>query len=125
MFSSKDEALLTLSNLGLCAPDDFSGYIYAPLRVFIPTGTFYPLEEDQLTPVEKVIDIPGYFVCVSLHYPSTDLQNLPNNICRIISDRRAMDEGINHLIYISPDLNTVLLNTAEISPIFLGSKYTF
>lgn len=125
MFSSKEDALSQLSNLGLCTSDDFGGYVYAPLRITIPTGTYYPLEEGQENPTERVIVIPGYFVCVSLHYPSTDLQNLPNNICRLISDRHAMNEGINHLVYTAPELDPTLLVVADVSPVFLGSKYPF
>lgn len=69
--------------------------------------------------------IPGYFINIALPMPNDELINLPNEACRLISDRDAAVEGENFFVYVAPSLDLKLLSTATVSPVFMGSEYPF
>lgn len=73
-----------------------------------------------------MVQLPEYFVWISLPFIAALIQNLPNNACRIIADRDAFEAGDpNFIKYQAPDLTQEVLNTAQISPVFAGTHYPF
>ena len=78
--------------------------------------------------IPPTVQLPGYFVWVSLPEPSAVLQNAPNNACQIIADRDACNAGApiaDWLLYQSPTISAGTLLAAIISPVFAGSNYPF
>ena len=68
---------------------------------------------------------PGYFMAVALDAPDDFLIKLPNEACRIVSDREAAKFGENFFLYVAPSVDLNLLSTAVISPVYFGSEYPF
>lgn len=71
------------------------------------------------------IAIPGFFINIALDEPSQALIDLPNNVCRLVSDREAAALEENFFYYIAPSLDVKLLSNTIASPVFMGSEYPF
>ena len=78
----------------------------------------------SLTTKDGIV-IPGFFINIALDEPSQALIDLPNNVCRLVSDREAAENDENFFYYIAPSLDVKLLSNTIASPVFMGSEYPF
>lgn len=69
--------------------------------------------------------VPGYFINIALQEVSQDLIDLPNGICRLVTDREAAENDENFFVYVAPTVDLQTLSTGVISPVFMGSEYPF
>lgn len=75
--------------------------------------------------VEPAETVPGWFLWVSTREFDEGLRNLPDNACRIIADRGAYKAGKEFLVYVAPDMDTEIFETAKLRPIVAGADYPF
>ena len=111
MFASEDEAKATL--VDYVVDGEWVGSVIPNLSVTIPTG-----EDTSIT-------IPGFFINIAKHDVDQSLIDLPNETCRLVSDREAASNNENFFIYVVPSLDLKLLSTGVVSPVFMGSEYPF
>lgn len=81
---------------------------------------------DPENPIITAPEVPanGYHVWISLDHASSELQELPDNACRLIADRNAAIAGSNEfMLYHAADIGPETLMTAIIDPIPSGSNY--
>ena len=72
------------------------------------------------------VTLPGFWIAIALPKYSKDLVTLPGDVCRLVVDRDlAALNNPNFIRYVSPTVDTALLSTARVAPVFAGSAYTF
>ena len=80
----------------------------------------------ELVSPEEVL--PGFWVAIALTELSTTLRDLPNEACRLITDRDAANAGgtfQQFTVYASPSLDLQAVQSYRVAPVFAGSKYPF
>jgi hypothetical protein len=80
----------------------------------------------KLVSPEEVL--PGFWVAIALTELSTTLRDLPNEACRLITDRDAANAGgtfQQFTVYASPSLDLLQVQSYRVAPVFAGSKYPF
>jgi hypothetical protein len=80
----------------------------------------------ELVSPEEVL--PGFWVAIALTELSTTLRDLPNEACRLITDRDAANAGqsfAQFTVYASPSLDLQAVQSYRVAPVFAGSKYPF
>jgi hypothetical protein len=80
----------------------------------------------ELVSPEEVL--PGFWVAIALTELSTTLRDLPNEACRLITDRDAANAGgtfQQFTVYASPSLDLLQVQSYRVAPVFAGSKYPF
>jgi hypothetical protein len=80
----------------------------------------------KLVSPEEVL--PGFWVAIALTELSTTLRDLPNEACRLITDRDAANAGgtfQQFTVYASPSLDLQAVQSYRVAPVFAGSKYPF
>lgn len=106
MFSSEQEAKDTLTEFVL--DGDWVGSVIPNLNITIG---------------ETVV--PGFFINIALPEVSQELIDLPNSVCRLVTDREAAKNDENFFIYVAPTVDLQTLSTGAIYPVFMGSEYPF
>lgn len=71
--------------------------------------------------------IPGWYCIVADSLVNESVRDLPDNVCRLITDREAALAGdLNFILYTAPDLTPeTMASVAFVEPTFAGSQYPF
>jgi hypothetical protein len=67
--------------------------------------------------------LPGWWIAIGLTALSEELRSLPDDACRLITDRYAAEAGQPFVLYLSHSVDPGLIATARVSPVFAGSRY--
>jgi len=136
LFPSRDAAGAALAPLGL-AFENKGAYSFAAnvilnvggpndesIRVVIQDAVWDRSDPPRLTTPEVLA--PGWYCVVCEAALKPPLRDLPNNICRSISDRdKAVAGDPQFITYLAKNTDPQLLANARIEPTALGSRYPF
>ena len=110
------------------SPGAWRGDVCIPgVSVYAVTGTTTVTDPDTGQSFEQDVRqaYSGWFIVVSRPMLDPALRDLPNNACRLITDRDAADRGDSFILYTAPDLDPAVLSVAHVEPLFAGSDYPF
>lgn len=72
------------------------------------------------------VAFPGWFIIVALSELDPTLRDLPDNACRLITDREAAVAGSpTFMRYVAADMDPAVLSSARVEPTPAGSNYPF
>lgn len=70
--------------------------------------------------------VPGWYCIIACDTLNEALRDLPDNACRLITDRDAAANGQPFILYRAPDLtDETMAAVVRIEPTYLGSNYPF
>lgn len=138
-FSDRVEAGTVLETVGLAQQTDTDWFFSAnvclniggpddeSIRVGVQRSVWDFSDPENPIETQPEILIPGWYCIVSLDLLNTDIRDLPNNVCRLITDRDLANNGDpNFTLYTAPDLTQETINSvAFVEPTFSGSNYPF
>lgn len=75
--------------------------------------------------VSPQVSLEGFWLAIALPEVSDALLALPNDACRIITNRTAAEAGENFFVFVSSVVETSILTGARVAPVFAGSHYPF
>jgi hypothetical protein len=80
--------------------------------------------ERELVSPEEVL--PGFWIAIALPELSEELRDLPDNACRLITNRSKGHLGFAEFcVWASPTLDLEAIQAFRVAPVFAGSNYPF
>jgi hypothetical protein len=109
-FADEASAHAALDPLGLgTSPNWDASRVIPGLQILLPDASVYEADHFWLG-----IGLPGLLPA---------LVALPGNALRAAMDRGKAALDLPFYVYIAPDVDTAILSTARVSPVFAGSDY--